>query len=76
MKVVVCAGAYPSDAHPAAGAFVLEQARAVAERHDVVVICQDGPGDADRIVEPLGRRAPRAREAVDERSHVWTRKPR
>jgi glycosyltransferase involved in cell wall biosynthesis len=51
MKVVVCAGAYPSDEHPAAGAFVLEQARAVAQRHDVVVVCQDGPGAEDAIVD-------------------------
>lgn len=51
MKVVVCAGAYPSDAHPAAGTFVLEQARAVARRHDVVVVVQDGPGAEEGIVE-------------------------
>jgi L-malate glycosyltransferase len=43
MRIVVLAWRYPSDEHPARGAFVREQARAVAGRHDVVVVCHDGP---------------------------------
>src|SRR4051812_34983699 len=51
MKVVVYAGAYPSDAHPAAGAVVLRQGAAVAAHHDVAVICNDGPADDTGITE-------------------------
>lgn len=63
MKILVLAGSYPSDQHPAAGAFVREQARAIAARHEVVVACQ-GRADAEeerdglRVLR-LGRRASR-----------------
>jgi L-malate glycosyltransferase len=41
--VLTFVNTYPSDAHPAQGAFVREQARAAALVADVAVLCNDGP---------------------------------